>query len=71
MDRAFRFLAQTLGLPLVDAARMCATTPADALGLVRQGRIAPGTLADLVVLDRDLEVLETWVGGDCAWNARG
>jgi N-acetylglucosamine-6-phosphate deacetylase len=69
MDRAFRFLAQTLGLPLVAAARMCATTPAEALGLRRQGRIAPGMLADLVVLDGDLRVRETWVGGERVFAA--
>ena len=69
MDRAFRFLAQTLGLPLWQAARMCATTPADALRLARQGRIAPGMLADLVVLDGDLRVRETWVGGERVFAA--
>jgi len=69
MDRAFRFLARNLGLPLVDVARMCATTPADALGLERQGRIAPGMLADFVVLDGDLRVRETWVGGERVFAA--
>jgi N-acetylglucosamine-6-phosphate deacetylase len=69
MDRAFRFLARTLRLPLVAAARMCATTPADALKLGRQGRIAAGMLADLVVLGDDLEVRETWVGGERVFAA--
>jgi N-acetylglucosamine-6-phosphate deacetylase len=52
-----------LGSSLVDAAVMCATTPARSLGLTRQGRLEPGALADLVVLDHDLAVQETWIGG--------
>jgi N-acetylglucosamine-6-phosphate deacetylase len=42
---------------------MCATTPASELGLARQGRLAQGALADLVVVDADLRVEQTWVGG--------
>ena len=38
--------------------------PAAFLGLERRlGRIAPGFDADLVLLDDDLEVRETWIGG--------
>jgi N-acetylglucosamine-6-phosphate deacetylase len=61
MDRAFRMLV-SLGFSHVDAARMCATTPARALGL-RSGAIAPGLAADLVVLDERLDVVETWIAG--------
>ena len=61
MDRAFRMLV-SIGFSYVDAARMCATTPARALGL-RAGAIAPGLAADLVVLDEHLDVVETWVAG--------
>ena len=42
---------------------MCSTTPADQLGLPLQGRLAADTLADLVVLDAGLRVVQTWVGG--------
>jgi len=59
MDRAFRNLVRMLGSSLVEAAVMCATAPARALGLTRQGRLEPGALADLVVLDHDLAVQET------------
>jgi N-acetylglucosamine-6-phosphate deacetylase len=63
MDRAFRMLVLAAGIPLEVAARLCSTTPADQLGLSAQGRLAPGAFADLVVLDPDLRVLQTWVGG--------
>ncbi len=63
MDRAFRTLVTEFELPLSDAARMCATTPAHELGLTGQGEIAEGNLADLVVLTPDLRVRETYLGG--------
>ncbi|HUF24219.1 MAG TPA: N-acetylglucosamine-6-phosphate deacetylase [Vicinamibacterales bacterium] len=63
MDRAFAMLASTAGASLVDAAAMCATTPARELGLQGLGLIAPGSRADLAVLDRTFAVRQTWVGG--------
>lgn len=64
MDRAFANLVTMMGFSLIDAAIMCATTPARALGLHGFGAIAPGAVADLVVLDRDLRVRCTMVDGD-------
>lgn len=63
MDRAFRTLVQDAGVPLEVAARLCATTPADRLGLGDQGRIQVGARADLAVLDERLQAVETWIGG--------
>jgi N-acetylglucosamine-6-phosphate deacetylase len=68
MDRAFAKLTSEVGLSLSDAATVCATTPARALGLQGFGLIAPGAVADLVVLDRDLRVVQTWIGGVLAWQ---
>ena len=68
MDRAFARLTSEVGLSLVDAATVCATTPARALGLQGLGVLAPGAIADLVVLDRDLQVVQTWVAGTLAWE---
>ena len=48
MDRALRNLMH-LGLPLEEAARRCATLPADHLGLEDRGRLVPGAVADVVV----------------------
>jgi N-acetylglucosamine-6-phosphate deacetylase len=63
MDRAFMMLVGTMGFSLVEAAQMCATTAARELGLHGLGVIAPGAIADLVVLDADLNVVETYISG--------
>jgi N-acetylglucosamine-6-phosphate deacetylase len=68
MDRAFARLTSEVGLSLPDAAIVCATTPARALGLQGFGVLAAGAMADLVVLDRDLRVVQTWVSGVLAWQ---
>ena len=69
MDRGFAKLVSEVGLSLVDAATVSSTTPARALGLQGFGVIAPGAAADLVVLNRDLTVVQTWVAGTLAWEA--
>lgn len=63
MDRAFAILVKAMGFSLIEAAHMCATTPARELALTGLGAIAPGAMADLVVLDAELNVVETFVGG--------
>lgn len=68
MDRAFRMLVERAGLSLVDAAIMCSTTPARELGLVGQGVLAVDAVADLVVLDARLSVVQTYVGGQLAYT---
>ena len=68
MDGAFRMLVDGAGQSVVEAAAMCATTPARALNLLDRGVIAPGTRADLVVLDRERRVAYTCVGGQVAYS---
>jgi N-acetylglucosamine-6-phosphate deacetylase len=63
MDRAFSLLVTSVGLGVVDAVTICSTTPARALGLRDLGTIAVGALADLVVLDRQLNVVHTFIDG--------
>jgi N-acetylglucosamine-6-phosphate deacetylase len=69
MDRVFSALVAKCGLDLVQAAEMCATTPARELGLVGHGVIAPGATADLTVLDSRLQVAQTWIGGIRVWDS--
>jgi N-acetylglucosamine-6-phosphate deacetylase len=63
MDAAFRLLVQHMGVPLTDAAQMCATTPARELGLYGLGVLSEGAVADFVILDPDLRVAETYISG--------
>jgi N-acetylglucosamine-6-phosphate deacetylase len=68
MDRAFALLVSIMGLSLVDAATVCATTPARALGLQGFGVIAAGVTADITVLTRELTVAQTWIGGQLVFE---
>jgi N-acetylglucosamine-6-phosphate deacetylase len=68
MDRVFRFLVTEVGLSLNDAAQLCATTPASELGLKDTGVMTNGAIADLVVMDRDLNVKRTYVGGRLVYS---
>lgn len=64
MDRVVRNAVQMLGVELPQAVRMVSANPARVLGLEhRKGQIAEGFDADLVLLDKDLEVQQTWVAG--------
>jgi len=64
MDRVFRVLTGVVGLGIVDAAQLCSTTPARELGLTGLGVIAPGAIADLVVLTPQFTVRQTFVAGE-------
>ena len=68
MDRAFQTLVGTVGLSLVDAATICATTPARELGLVGHGVLAPEAVADLVVLDANFSVVQTYLAGQLVYS---
>ncbi|MBB4592412.1 N-acetylglucosamine-6-phosphate deacetylase [Xanthomonas cannabis] len=64
MATAVRNSVQWLGVDLAEAARMASTYPAQCIGLGdRLGRIAPGYQADLVLVDAEVQVLGTWIGG--------
>jgi N-acetylglucosamine-6-phosphate deacetylase len=56
LDAALRHAVQVAGLDLVDSLTALTRTPADVLGRLDLGRLEPGAVADLVVLDDRLEV---------------
>ena len=66
MDRAFAKLVTHMGFSLVDAALMCSTTPCRELQLHGLGVIVPGAIADVVVLDSQLNVVRTYIAGRVA-----
>jgi N-acetylglucosamine-6-phosphate deacetylase len=63
MDQALRNLVLALGLPLEDAARRVSTHAANHLGLQDRGRLAVGAWADVVVLDRALQLQAVVIEG--------
>jgi len=64
MAGAVRNTVNQLGVSLTDALRMASTYPAEFLKLGgRMGRIAPGQRADLVLVDEEVNVLRSWIGG--------
>ncbi|OOG48664.1 N-acetylglucosamine-6-phosphate deacetylase [Rhodanobacter sp. C01] len=64
MAGAVRNAVEMLGLRLDEAVRMASTYPAEFLGLgASHGRIAAGYQADLVVLDDDYRVQQSWISG--------
>lgn len=64
MASALRNAVRLLGLDLAQASHMASGAPAAFLGLAEEtGRIAPGLRADLVLLDDDLVVQDSWIGG--------
>ncbi|MFC3282394.1 N-acetylglucosamine-6-phosphate deacetylase [Litchfieldella rifensis] len=62
MDQALRNLV-SIGLPLEEASRRLSRYPADFLGLNEQGRLATECLADLVVMDTELNLQAVYVAG--------
>jgi N-acetylglucosamine-6-phosphate deacetylase len=59
-----RNLVNELGLPLEAALHMASRAPAEFLRLDDKfGRLATGYRANLVLLDDDLKVVETWIDG--------
>lgn len=68
MDQAVRNLVAFAKVSAADALRAASEVPARLLGLGRKGRLAPGCDADLVLLDRKLRVLSTFVQGHLAFH---
>jgi N-acetylglucosamine-6-phosphate deacetylase len=65
MDHCLRTFLSMTGVPLMEAVRMASLTPARIAGFDRDlGSIAPGKLADLVILDRSMNVKKVYVGGE-------
>jgi N-acetylglucosamine-6-phosphate deacetylase len=65
MASAVRNAVSMLGVDLADAVAMASANPAAFLGVNHElGTIASGYRANFVLLDDELEVLETWIDGE-------
>ena len=70
LDQALRNLIAITGCALAEALPTLTTTPARAIGLEHErGRIAPGCVADMVLLDSDLHVKTTVAAGAIVYRA--
>ncbi|MBM3402923.1 MAG: N-acetylglucosamine-6-phosphate deacetylase [Bacteroidetes bacterium] len=68
-DRLVRTMISIADVPLSEAVKMAAQTPANILGLgPSKGSITKGKDADIVIFDQDIQVNTTIVGGRVIYN---
>jgi N-acetylglucosamine-6-phosphate deacetylase len=68
MDRAFRTIVKTFAFSVSEASVLCSTTPAKELGLAGFGVLAEGTFADVAILDRQFDVVRTFINGEIIYE---
>ncbi|WP_053206022.1 N-acetylglucosamine-6-phosphate deacetylase [Jiangella muralis] len=68
LSDSVRTVVRDGGISLSDALRMASAVPAESLGLADRGRLTPGRVADIVVLDADLRVRTTYVRGEIIFD---
>lgn len=70
LDHAVRNMVALAGTSWPDALRMATLTPATITGIShRKGGVAPGMDADLVILDEQGQVRQTWIRGQIAYQS--
>ncbi|SDL65342.1 N-acetylglucosamine-6-phosphate deacetylase [Halarsenatibacter silvermanii] len=63
MNQALKNIISFADLDLTEACKLVSTEPASLLGLKDRGRLMPGNRADIAVLDENLDVRMTFLGG--------
>jgi N-acetylglucosamine-6-phosphate deacetylase len=71
MDKAVALAVDVARVPLLTALQAASLHPARVLGEHRKGRLIPGADADLVVLDRRLDLVATVIGGQVVYDPTG
>ena len=66
MAQVWQVLTGPVGLSPVEAAHLCATTPARQLQLHDHGRLMPGAVADIVAIDAEGRIRQVWIDGVAA-----
>lgn len=69
LSTAFKNVAEVTGLPLCEVVKSTSLSAANALRLNDRGRLEPGYLADIVLLDADFAVRKTMVDGEVRFEA--
>lgn len=67
LDLCVRNLVEWSGCSLAEAVRCVTENVVELMGDRSRGKLEEGRRADLVMLNDDGEVLQTWVGGEKAW----
>lgn len=71
MDHMVRHMKKVTKVPLADIIRMASLTPAERTGIAHQtGSLEKGKRADVLVLNRKLEVKRVWIGGESQAGSR-
>lgn len=69
IDRMVRNLVRDAGISLADAVRMASLTPAEIIGMDHDcGSIEVGKRADLCIMDKNLQVCQTIIEGQVAYE---
>ena len=68
INTALKNVVEVTGLPLAEAVKSTSLTAARSLGWTKFGRIEPGCVADLAVLDDDYSVAMTVVDGEIRYR---
>lgn len=68
-DRLVRTMFKMADIPLLDAVRMATATPARILGIDdRKGSLIKGKDADVLILDKDIQIQTTIINGEIIYN---
>ncbi len=71
MEQALKNAIKWLDMDLIEASKLVSLHPAKVLGLEhKKGLIKEGYDADFVVLNKDLDILQTWINGKCFYKKK-
>jgi len=69
MNKAVKNAVTMLGVDLPLAVKMASSNPAAVLRLANTGKIEKGLQADLVLMNEQFNVIQTWANGNCCYKA--
>ena len=69
-DRLVRNMVKLAELPLTEAVKMAATTPARIFGLAGIGELKAGYDADILIFNEDIEIQKAFVKGNCVYTRK-
>ena len=67
--QCFKRYVKATGLPLEEAVKATSYNQCVSLGIPDRGEIAPGKIADIVLVDQELNPVMTIVSGEVAWQS--